>query len=108
MQIFRAAPHFPRAQQNDEEIRTLPGGYSGVRLALNGEPWISGFRHVQDVRQTGVVRGAWRRRQPITIHAWIYSLKDGLVHDLGMTIRRPEDLLPHCQTAMTGIMPDGA
>ncbi|MDR2626215.1 MAG: carbonate dehydratase [Zoogloeaceae bacterium] len=56
-----------------------------------------------NVCQTGVVQDAWRRGQPVTIHAWIYSLKDGLVHDLGMTIRRPEDLLPHYRAAMGNI-----
>lgn len=33
-----------------------------------------------------VVRDAWARGQSLHLHAWIYGLKDGLVHDLGLGI----------------------
>ncbi|MDR2364871.1 MAG: carbonate dehydratase, partial [Zoogloeaceae bacterium] len=56
-----------------------------------------------NICQTGVMQDAWRRGQVITIHAWIYSLKDGLVHDLGMTLHRPEDLQPHYKAALNAI-----
>ena len=38
----------------------------------------------QRVCQTFVVRDAWARGQPLTVHAWIYGLKDGLMVDLGL------------------------
>jgi carbonic anhydrase len=59
-----------------------------------------------NVCQTGVVQDAWKRGQSVTIHAWIYSLKDGLVHDLGMTIRSPEDLPHHYHAAVDILLPD--
>ena len=31
---------------------------------------------------------AWRRGQRLTVHGWIYGLKDGLIRDLGMNLSR--------------------
>jgi carbonic anhydrase len=38
------------------------------------------------VCQTTIVKDAWRRGQPLTIHGWIYGLRDGLLRDLGFTV----------------------
>jgi carbonic anhydrase len=40
---------------------------------------------VRTVAATPTVRAAWARRQPLTIHGWIYDLHDGLLQDLGVT-----------------------
>jgi carbonic anhydrase len=37
---------------------------------------------VVNVRQTTVLREADGRRQPVTVHGWIYDIRDGLLHDL--------------------------
>jgi len=37
---------------------------------------------VANVCQTTVVGDAWDRGQPLTVHGWIYGLKDGLLRDL--------------------------
>jgi carbonic anhydrase len=50
------------------------------------------LEQVVNVCQTTVVQDAWRRGQQITVHGWIYGLRDGLMHDLGITVHRPEDL----------------
>ena len=44
------------------------------------------------VCQSIVIQDAWRRGQDVTIHGWIYGLKDGRVRDLGMTIRNENDV----------------
>jgi len=41
---------------------------------------------VYNVCQTTVVQEAWKRRQPLTIHGWIYRLQDGLLRDLNVRI----------------------
>jgi carbonic anhydrase len=33
--------------------------------------------------RTTIVQEAWHRAQPLSVHAWIYSLADGLLQDLG-------------------------
>ena len=50
------------------------------------------LEQVVNVAQTTVVQDAWQRGQALTVHGWIYGLRDGLMHDLGITVHRPEDL----------------
>ena len=52
------------------------------------------IEQVVNVCQTIVVQDAWKRGQPLTVHGWVYGLKDGLIRDLGVNVRRPEDLMP--------------
>ena len=39
-----------------------------------------------NVSQTKFVRDAWARKEIVTVHAWIYNIADGLLHDLGLRI----------------------
>ena len=41
---------------------------------------------VINVSQTTIVQDAWARGQSLTIHGWIYGLRDGLLRDLGVWI----------------------
>jgi len=43
------------------------------------------IEQVSNVCQTTIVRDAWERGQPLCVHGWIYSLKDGLLRDLHVT-----------------------
>ena len=56
-----------------------------------------------NICQTHVVQDAWARGQPLTVHGWIYGLKDGLMRDLGLTVRRSEDLLPRYDAALAAL-----
>jgi len=40
------------------------------------------IEQVANVCQTSIVLDAWERGQQLTVHGWIYGLKDGLVRDL--------------------------
>jgi carbonic anhydrase len=46
---------------------------------------------VVNVSQTTVVRDAWARGQSLTVHGWIYDLRDGLLRDLGISVRDAGD-----------------
>ena len=35
---------------------------------------------------------AWKRGQPLTIHGWVYSLRDGLVRHLDFNVSSPENI----------------
>ena len=37
------------------------------------------------VCQTSIVQNAWQRQQSLTVHGWIYGLRDGLLRDLHCT-----------------------
>jgi carbonic anhydrase len=41
---------------------------------------------VENVAADIFVREAWARGQPLSVHGWIYSLSNGLVNDLGVTV----------------------
>ena len=47
---------------------------------------------VANVCHTTIVQDAWRRRQSVTVHGWIYSLKDGLLRDLGTVVESPDQI----------------
>ena len=46
------------------------------------------------VCQTTVIQDAWARGQEVTVHSWIYSIKDGLLRDLGMSVGDSENIYP--------------
>jgi len=56
---------------------------------------------VVNVSQTTVVRDAWQRGQPLTVHGWIYGIDDGLLRDLKMTVERPEDVSGLYETSVS-------
>jgi carbonic anhydrase len=43
------------------------------------------IEQVRNVARTTIVLDAWERGQPLSLHGWIYGLKDGILRDLGMT-----------------------
>lgn len=45
-----------------------------------------------NVSRTTVVRDAWRRGKALTVHSWIYGLRDGLLQDLGMSVTAEAEL----------------
>jgi carbonic anhydrase len=38
------------------------------------------------VCRTTIAQQAWERGHPLTVHAWVYSLSDGLLRDLGFCV----------------------
>lgn len=51
---------------------------------------INAIEQAVNVCHTTVVREAWERGQQLAVHAWIYGLEDGHIHDLGLDIRGRE------------------
>jgi carbonic anhydrase len=44
-----------------------------------------------NVCRTTVIKDAWSRGQQVTVHAWIYSVADGLVRDLNFSVAAASD-----------------
>jgi carbonic anhydrase len=44
------------------------------------------IEQVRHVCQTTVVQDAWKRGQQLSVHGWIYALRDGLLRDLGFSV----------------------
>jgi len=58
---------------------------------------------VKNVCQTTAVRDAWDRRQRLTVHGWIYGLKDGLIRDLGLGVSSLEEFEPQYRAALAAL-----
>jgi carbonic anhydrase len=50
------------------------------------------IRQVKNVASDVFVQEAWARGQPLSVHGWVYTLGNGLVTDLDVTVSGPEDL----------------
>ncbi len=51
-------------------------------------------RQVKNVASDVFVQEAWGRGQDLSVHGWVYSLADGLVTDLNLTVSRPPEAEP--------------
>lgn len=56
-----------------------------------------------NVCQTTIVQDAWARGQDLTIHGWIYGLRDGLLRDLNVTVRGTDDVLAVQRAAIAAL-----
>ena len=62
------------------------------------------LEQVLNVSRTVVVQDAWARGQNLTIHGWIYGLKDGLVRDLGLTVGHPGEISERYAAALATLI----
>ena len=58
------------------------------------------IEQVVNVCRTTIVREAWERGQKLTIHGWVYSLQDGLLQDLKISVAGIEELDQAYETAL--------
>ena len=56
-----------------------------------------------NVCRTTIVQDAWRRGQGLQVHGWIYSLKNGLIQDLGLSVARDSMLDDSLGRALQGL-----
>lgn len=47
---------------------------------------------VRNVCNTTIVRNAWKNGADLAVHGWIYSIENGILHDLGVCISSDEEL----------------
>ena len=50
------------------------------------------IRQVRNVVSDVFVQDAWARGQTLNVHGWVYSISDGLVKDLNVTVSGPDDV----------------
>jgi carbonic anhydrase len=81
--------------------RLLPAADFGWRSARLCE--LNVVEQVVNVCQTSIVRDAWERGQPLTIHGWIYGLHDGLLSDLNTTVMRQDEVMTSYETALAAL-----
>lgn len=74
--------------KHHQELDALPGDDERRRRLCE----LNVLEQVTNAAQTTVVRDAWARGQALSVHGWIYGLKDGLLHDLGLSIAAEAEL----------------
>jgi carbonic anhydrase len=71
--------------------RTALDGIADPRARLNRLCELNVIAQVENVAADIFVRDAWARGQSLSVHGWIYALADGLVNDLDVTVRGPDE-----------------
>ncbi len=61
------------------------------------------IEQVGNVCQTTIVRDAWDRGQQLTVHGWIYGIKDGIIHSLGLNASTMEQLETQSRSATAAV-----
>jgi len=72
--------------------RTELNGLSGESEQHDRLCELNVAEQVHNVSRTTVVQDAWAGGQPLTIHGWIYGIKDGLLRDLGVCLASEADV----------------
>ena len=76
------------AEEHREELDTIADRHKrNDRLCE-----LNVIRQVKNVSSDVFVQDAWARGQTLSVHGWVYSLATGLVKDLDVTKRTPQDL----------------
>jgi carbonic anhydrase len=50
------------------------------------------MEQVHDLGKTSIVQNAWKNKQPLHIHGWVYDINDGIIKDLDVTFTCTKDL----------------
>jgi carbonic anhydrase len=73
------------SQAHHEELEAI----ADPRARLNRLCELNVLRQVKNVASDVFVQDAWARGQSLHVHGWIYSLADGLLKDLNVTVCPP-------------------
>jgi carbonic anhydrase len=89
------------------DVRDKHGRYLGNvagQAATNRLVELNVAEQVINVAHTTIVRDAWERGQPLTIHSWVYGVHDGLLRDLGITVSSFEEIAPKLDVVLKGYL----
>jgi carbonic anhydrase len=90
-------------QDVSDKHRACLHSFTGELIQTNLLCELNVIEQVTHVCQTTIVQDAWARRQPLTIHGWIYGLKDGLLRNLGMSVTAMGELAAQHAAALAAI-----
>jgi carbonic anhydrase len=75
-------------RENRWELAAIPDEHD----RLNRLCELNVMQQVKNVAADVLVQEAWARGQELRVHGWVYSLANGLVMDLNVTVSREEDM----------------
>lgn len=85
--------------KHEDCLRVLPD--EAARSARLCE--LNVVEQVSNVCQTSILRDAWKRGQEVTVHGWIYGLRDGLLRDLQCSASNPDEAVEQCKAAVASL-----
>jgi carbonic anhydrase len=50
------------------------------------------MEQVHDLCKTSIVQNAWKNKQPLYVHGWVYDIHDGIIKDLDVSFTCTKDL----------------
>ena len=50
------------------------------------------MEQVHDLCKTSIVQNAWKNKQPLHVHGWVYDIHDGIIKDLDVSFTCTKDL----------------
>jgi carbonic anhydrase len=66
--------------------RSLVDAVPDADIRLDRLCELNALEQAWNVCETTVVQDAWARGQEVSVHAWVYALRDGLIRDLGFDV----------------------
>jgi carbonic anhydrase len=76
------------AHEHKHELEAIPGD----RDRMNRLTELNVIRQVRNVASDVFVQDAWARGQTLCVHGWVYSLHNGLITDLDVTVGAPDEV----------------
>jgi carbonic anhydrase len=61
------------------------------------------IEQVAHVCETSIVRDAWERNQPLSVHGCIYGIQDGVLHNLQTTVRHSSEITERYESAIAAL-----
>ncbi len=76
------------AHEHQHELDAIPD----ARARLDRLTELNVIRQLRNVASDVFVQDAWARGQALSVHGWVYSLANGLITDLDVTVSDPDGL----------------
>ncbi|RTE87581.1 MULTISPECIES: carbonate dehydratase [Gammaproteobacteria] len=76
-------------RKNESVLKDLPAPAKLDRMCE-----LNVMQQVENLSQNHIIQEAWAEGQELAIHGWIYSIKNGLAHDLGVTVKGKSEVDP--------------
>ena len=85
-------------EKHHARLRSLADAAQNDRLCE-----LNVIEQVAHVCETSIVRDAWERNQPLSVHGCIYGIQDGLLHNLKTTVRHHSETTAQYASAIAAL-----
>ncbi len=92
--------HLQDVQQKHERYLASIGGGTETSDRLCE---LNVIEQVANVCHTSIARDAWERDQELSVHGWIYGLRDGILRDLNVTVSGYKETAPVYRNALSAL-----